>query len=139
MRIFFDTNVLLDVLIPGRPSKIASDTVMQIIRRSRYELFVTTQSIIDMYYTAHRSHVDKVDIDKYIEWLLNYANVRPIESYCLRSALESGHNDFEDSAQLACAEDEECDVFLTSDEGIHRRDITSMLVMTPDQFIDRLR
>ncbi|MBO7644538.1 MAG: PIN domain-containing protein [Bacteroidales bacterium] len=139
MRIFFDTNTLLDVLIPGRPSKSASDTAMQIIKKCRYEIFVSTQSIIDIYYTAQRCHIDKEDVDIFTSWILDHANVRPIEIFCLRSALQSGNPDFEDSAQLACAEDEECDVFLTSDKGILNRDITEMLVMTPAQFIEKVK
>ena len=137
MRIFLDTNVLLDFVQDGRPNNNAAKYLFQILRSSGQEPFITTQSILDMYFIA--SKTDRVKALRFIDYLLSIFNVRPIESYCLRSALESGNHDFEDSAQLACAEDEECDVFLTSDEGILRRDITSMLVMTPGQFLDRLR
>ena len=139
MRIFFDTNILLDVLIPGRSSGFASQTALQVIKRCHDEIFLSTQSLIDIYFTASKCHVDKEDIDSFTEWLLNFTNVRYIDSFCIRFALESGHPDFEDSAQIACAEDEECDVFLTSDKCILDRDIDSMLVMTPRQFVDRMR
>ncbi len=139
MRIFLDTNILLDLVISGRPSTIDSLTTMQIINRCRYEVYVSTQSIIDFNFTAHRYKKSKEDIDHLIEWLLNNANVRPIDCFSLRIALNSGHPDFEDSAQLACAEDEECDVFLTSDAGILAREVDTMLVMTPGQFLDRMR
>lgn len=139
MRIFFDTNTLLDVLIPGRPSKSASDTAMQIIKKCRYEIFVSTQSIIDIYYTAQRCHIDKEDVDIFTSWILDHANVRPIESYDLRVALEDIHPDFEDNVQIARAEDQHCDIFLTSDKKIIARDLESMLVLTPEQFVERMR
>ena len=139
MRIFFDTNILLDVLVPGRSSGFASHTALQVIKRCRDEIYLSSQSIIDVYYTAKRCHVDKEDIDSFTEWLLNCTNVCYIDSFCIRDALKSGHPDLEDSAQIACAEDEECDVFLTSDAGILARKLDSMLVMTPEQFVDRMR
>ena len=139
MRIILDTNVLLDLLIPVRPSALDSLVAVQTIRRCHYEFFVTTQSILDLNFTAQRSHKSREDIDSLIKWLLNLANVRHIDCFSLKLALESGHPDLEDSAQLACAEDEECDVFLTSDTGILSRDIKSMMVMTPTQFIDKMR
>ena len=139
MRIFLDTNILLDVLVPGRSSGFASHTALQVIKRCRDEIYLSAQSIIDIYYTANKCHVDREDIDSFTEWLLNCTNVRYIDSFCIREALKSGHPDFEDSAPLACAEEEECDVFLTSDDGILSRGIDSMLVMTPGQFVDRMR
>ena len=139
MRIFLDTNILLDVLVPGRSSGFASHTALQVIKRCRDEIYLSAQSIIDIYYTAHKCHVDREDIDSFTEWLLNFTKVRFIDSFCIREALKAGHPDFEDSAQIACAEEEECDVFLTSDNGILGRGIDSMLVMTPEQFVDRMR
>ena len=139
MRIFLNTNILLDIVISGRPSTIDSLTTMQIINRCRYEVYVTTQSIIDFHFIAHRYKKSKEDIDRLIDWLLNNANVRPIDCFSLRQALDSGNPDFEDSVQLACAEEEDCDVFLTSDAGILTREAGTMLVMTPGQFLDRMR
>ena len=139
MRIFLDTNVLLDLLAHERPAAAQSLTAVQVIKRCRFEPYVTTQSIIDARYTARRFHKSKEDIDTFTDWLLNNVNVRHIDCFSLRLALQGGHPDFEDSAQLACAEEEECDVFLTSDEGILARSVSPMLVMTPAQFIDRMR
>ncbi|MBO4476062.1 MAG: PIN domain-containing protein [Bacteroidales bacterium] len=139
MRVFLDTNVLLDLLIPIRPSAMDSLVAVQTIRRCRYEFFVTTQSILDLNITARRGHKSQEDIDVLIKWLLDFANVRHIDCFSLKVALESGHPDLEDSAQLACAEEEECDLFLTTDKCILERDVTPMMVMTPGQFIDRMR
>ena len=136
MRIFLDTNVLLDFVLDDRANKQTVQLLFKLLKSNGMEPYITTQSVIDMVYVSSKDHVNAL---LFVHYLLNTFNVRPIESYCLRSALESGHPDFEDSVQLACAEEEECDVFLTSDEGILKRDITSMLVMTPQQFIDRLR
>ena len=137
MRIFLDTNVLLDYVQAERPNNEIAKILFELISKNHLEPYVSTQSVIDMVYVL--SKIDKVKTMVFVNYLLNNANVRPIDCFSLRIALNSGHPDFEDSAQLACAEDEECDVFLTSDAGILAREVDTMLVMTPGQFLDRMR
>lgn len=99
----------------------------------------TTRGIVDLHFTARRFHIAVAEIEKLIKWLLACTNVRHIDYSCLRRALESGYGDLEDSAQIACAEYEECDVFLTSDKSILSRDLSPILVLTPEQFLDKMR
>ena len=139
MKIFLETNILLDLLVAARPSADASATVMDEIVKSRIDIYVTTQSIVDIYYIARSYSVSKAEIDNLSLWLLNHTNVRSLDLFDLKLALEDPHPDFEDNAQIARAEDQRCDVFLTSDKKILSRDIDSMLVMTPEQFVERMR
>ena len=99
----------------------------------------TTRGIVDLNFTARRFHIAGAEIEKLIKWLLACTNVRHIDYSCLRRALESGYGDLEDSAQIACAEYEECDVFLTSDKSLLSRDLSPILVLTPEQFLDKMR
>ena len=112
---------------------------MDEIVKSRIDIYVTTQSIVDIYYIARSYSVSKAEIDNLSLWLLNHTNVRSLDVFDLKLALEDPHPDFEDNAQIARAEDQRCDVFLTSDKKILSRDIDSMLVMTPEQFVERMR
>ena len=137
MRIFLDTNVLLDFVQDGRPNNETVKLLLDLINKKHQEAYLTTQSILDLVYVG--SKIDYAKTMVFVSYLLKSYNVSHIDSFSLKLALESGHPDFEDSAQLACAEDEECDVFLTSDNGILSRGIDSMLVMTPGQFVDRMR
>ena len=137
MRIFLDTNVLLDFVQDGRPGNDTAKVLFQLLRNNDMEPYVTTQSIIDLVYIA--ANIDRGKTMRFVNYLLSVFNVRPIDCMDLRFALNSGHPDFEDSAQIVRALDEECDIFLTSDEGIIKRNVAPMLVMTPEQFIYRLK
>lgn len=137
MRIFLDTNVLLDFVQDGRRNSETVRLLFAFMEKQHQEAYVTTQSILDLVYIGAK--IDREKTIVFVQYVLKHFNVRHIDSFSLQIALESGHPDLEDSAQLACAEEEECDVFLTSDAGILSRDIDSLLIMTPDQFIDRLK
>lgn len=139
MKVFLDTNIILDLLVPGRPCCDTSATIMHQLLSYRHEIVITTQSVIDAYYSSQRYHISKGDIDFLIEWLMNKTNIRYIDIFSLRFALRVGHPDFEDSAQISCAENEGCDIFLTSDAGILARGIETMLVLTPAQFLERMK
>lgn len=137
MRIFLDTNVLLDFVHDGRPNNETAKLLLASISNKHQEAYVTTQSILDVVYVGVK--IDRAKTMVFVNYMMDNYNVRHIDSFSLKAALQSGHPDIEDSAQLACAEEEECDVFLTSDAGILARSVDSMLVMTPAQFIDRMR
>lgn len=139
MKIFMDTNVLLDFVLEGRPRNATVQIIFDSLKANRIETIVTTQSILDMVFVAEKEGQCKTMTDIFVNWMLNHFNVRPIESYDLRVALEDIHPDFEDNVQIARAEDQHCDIFLTSDKKIIARDLESMLVLTPEQFVERMR
>ena len=139
MRAFLDTNVLLDCLVEGRPSCLSSAIIWDAAKSNRFEVFVTTQSILDMAYIALKA--DKGEIVKdFILWMVNHVNIRYIDSFDIINALKSDHVDLEDNAQLSRADMEGCDVFVTNDRKIlNRTDLQPLIVMTPEQFVDKMR
>ncbi|MBR4808898.1 MAG: PIN domain-containing protein [Bacteroidales bacterium] len=137
MRIFLDTNVLLDFVQDGRPNNETVKLLLDLINKQHQEAYVTTQSILDLVYVGTK--IDYAKTMFFVNYMLNRYNVLHIDYFSLKLALEDGNPDIEDSAQIACAEDEECDVFLTSDAGILSRNITCMRVMTPEAFINKLK
>lgn len=86
-----------------------------------------------------RNNAPKEKIDRLTDWLMSHVNISHIDMFGIRSAVISPNPEFEDSAQIACAENEGCDIFLTSDAGILARDIGTMLVLTPAQFLERMK
>lgn len=139
MKIFMDTNVLLDFILDGRQRNATVQIIFDSLKANRIETFVTTQSILDMVFVAEKEGQCKTMTDVFVNWMLNHFNVRPIESCDLRIALENTNSDFEDNAQIARAEDQHCDIFLTSDKKILARGLETMLVLTPEQFVERMR
>ena len=138
MRAFLDTNILIDYLEEGRPSARASSIIWETARNHKIEAFVTTQSILDMFYVVSDTHKDREAVYQFIWWMLNHINVESVCAPHILTALRSSHTDFEDNAQIACADMKGCDVFITNDRKIlNRTDLQPMLVMTPEQFVEK--
>ena len=140
MKIFFDTNIVLDILDPRRPSGRESTIILNEALSHSLEIVVTTQSIVDCCYIALRTGILKSEVDVLVSWLSDHVNIRPITVSDIKEALRSGAPDFEDAAQLSCADSEGCDVFLTGDTRLLSYGTgSSMLMLTPQQFVDKMR
>ena len=139
MRAFLDTNILIDFLDKGRPSATASAILLEAARSHKMEVFVTTQSLLDMFYIVSDTLKDREAACQFIAWMLNHINVESICAAHLLTALKSSHADFEDNAQIAYADMKGCDVFITNDRKIlNRTDLQPMIAMTPEQFVDKM-
>lgn len=139
MKIFCDTNVILDILIKDRPGSQYSLKMWETIRSNIVEAVVSTQSLIDSYYTALKSNILKQEIDLAVYWMMDHINVRPIGFFEMHEALLSGDKDVEDASQIELAKKEHCDVFVTSDlEILTRGESDYMLFLSPSEFIARM-
>lgn len=140
MRAFLDTNVLIDYLEKDRPSATASSLIWDAARNHHLEVFVTTQSILDMFYIVSDTQKDREAVYQFIHWMVHHINVDSIGSQDIMHAMRSPHADLEDNAQLAYAEMRGCDVVVTNDKKIlNRTNLRPMRAMTPEQFVDKMR
>ena len=137
MRVFLDTNIILDVLVPDRKSASSSSIIFQQVKQGKLEAFVATQSIIDTYYISSQFDVKKEEADHLTLWMTAYLNIRSITEADIRSALRIASSDFEDDALLTHAEIEQCDIFVTNDKKILKRNnLGPMRIMRPEQFVE---
>lgn len=136
MKLFLDTNVLLDVLIPGREYNWFSSALMQVFKSGSIKACISTQSIIDASYVFSRCRKDeglssfKTMVDK----LLSFIEIVSITDDDLREAGKSSVPDYEDACQLAAAMRIGCDGIVTSDGKFHN--YTRLQVCTPQVLFD---
>ena len=144
IKVFLDTNVLIDVLsLTPRPSSAASDVIFQAIRSGQLEGEISTQSIIDASYLLSRMPgFSKAQFGENVLRLFNYVNIDSISSFDTRSALLHPTADYEDDAHYAFAVSTGCDVVITSDEAFHARARWSgypdIPFFTPQEFVAKL-
>ena len=141
MKAFIDTNVLIDILIPGRQNASEASAIFFFSRTGLLELCLSTQSIIDAAYVTSRS--PGFDIDRFravICDLMTFVNVHGISHFSLRSALEEENiGDMEDCAQAFFAGEHYCDVIISSDKNFPLpRKMKNIPVMTSREFISHL-
>ncbi len=140
-RVFFDTNVLVDVLVGAiRPSYIPSLRLFEAASKGIFEAFITTQSIIDAEFISNRSPGSKnPDFHKKMLYIMSFVNVTQIDGLSIREALKNPTGDFEDDAQFIQADSEDMDVVVTSDHRfLARQNGNGPLFITPEGFIEKM-
>ena len=138
-KLFLDTNVILDLYIPGREGKEAARTLLDLRDASEdnIRLYLSFLSVANIAYVL-RKHYDKARMKEIIRELFHFCDVLSMSDISILDALDSPCPDFEDSLQLSCAEMKECDFLLTSNLR-HFQGNTWMTVLTPAQFLEKLR
>lgn len=141
IKVFLDTNVLLDVLAEDdRPQKAASLAIFHAIRSSRIEAVLTTQSIIDASYILHKQNKD-ADYYGRVLRMYQFINIDYLNSFDVRDACLHPTGDFEDDALYARAVDTCCDVFVTNDRKLRERRSSNedqILFLSPEEFINKI-
>lgn len=120
IKAFLDTNILMDIVQEGRLSTDASRQIMQAILDRGIEAVVTTQSIVDVSYIMQKAGMAPAYFQSVTKWL-DYINVESVYTLDLLWAIGHYSGDFEDDALLSRALDTYCDVFVTNDKKLCRR------------------
>jgi len=124
-KIFFDANILLDLLITNRANHApALEVLPRIIER--FETLATSEDILTtIEYIATRHRIPCAKTAAFFEMLhtqFQILSFTPILAEALptytRMCRSSETVDFEDFMQLRCAVAAGCDAFLTEDMGI---------------------
>lgn len=142
IKVFLDTNVLVDYFMEERAYHDQALTIFSAAKSHRCEAVLTIQSILDVAYiaTGRKSGVNPDGFKKAILDMINYLNISHIDLFEIRDALLAPDMDIEDNALYAHAYSEACDVIITGDrEFIQRETPGDILMMTPEEFVARMR
>lgn len=137
MRVFIDTNILLDVLMESRENNLDSALIFQVADAGHIAAVISTQSVLDAYYVS--VEVAKTSLEDFkaaLNEILSVAEVVPMDEQAIRAAMGSSNDDFEDAAQIACADAAGCDCIISSDKKMKRN--SYLKVYTPNEFCNRL-
>jgi len=141
-KIFFDANILLDLLISNRKNhKKALEVLVKV--SDKYEVLATSEDIITtIEYIASKNGIEclKVwdffkNLQKYFE-ILNFSDILDVSLEHYKKQCESKAKlDFEDLLQLECAMAYGCDIFITEDKGMAKLDVDIKVMNLKDFLI----
>lgn len=133
MRIFFDTNVLIDALGVRGDESLAMDAarVMTICRMGHFDVFMSVLSVPTIFYVLRG--IPATDRKTMVSSLLDKYAMLPCRVSDVSQALSCNFSDLEDAMQYVCALDNNCDLIITRD----KKDFagSEMPVMSPAEFI----
>ena len=137
MKLFLDTNVLLDVMCENRENHVDSAAILKLAKDGYEEVIVSSQSILDTYYLFSVSQKRPLEEFKvFLGTLLSTVTLASIGEENLKEAIRSSNRDFEDAAQIACAVSCGCDCIISSDVKMKRD--SQVRVYTPKEFCDQI-
>ncbi len=137
MRVLFDTNVVLDVLLDRRPHALAAALLFERARARRLHGFLGATTITTVHYLAGRA-VGARRAGRHVATLLALFDVAPVTRGVLADALALGFADYEDAVLHEAARHAGADGLVTRRVGFRG---AKLKVFAPDEllrFVDAL-
>lgn len=141
MKVFLDTNILLDLLLE-REGYEASARVFQLRDEGKIRLCVSILTMVNVAYVYKKS-VGQHAVIPNLKYLTELVDVLPMANDTLQQALYLNGKDFEDILQYICAIQNQCDLVITRNvKDYHivlglKNPPPSIPVMPPDEFLAR--
>jgi len=133
MRIFIDTNIVLDVLLKRTEFIEESAKVLAICKSKKSAL--APHTISNVFFITRKEYTAK-ERKKILLDILEYIDIVPTGKHQVVQALKNDDiDDFEDALQLECAKEFNADYIVTRDlPGFAN---TEIAVISPDEFIKK--
>ncbi len=134
MRVFLDTNVLLDVFLK-RAGEPASARVIAACGEPWNQRFVAVHTLSNAFYLIEKQRT-REEAWEFIRDVLAWASVAEITTADAARTQQMGMNDFEDALQIAAAEGCGADVLVTRNLTDFAGK-TAVRVVIPEEFTDQ--
>ena len=96
MKVLFDTNVVLDVLLAREPFAHTAARLLSIVDSGRVEGVVCATTVTTIHYIASKA-VGRDRAHKHVDALMSIFDVAPVDRQVLVDAMRPGFADFEDA------------------------------------------
>ncbi len=136
MRVFLDTNIIIDLLDNSREGFMCAALIFEAAKEGLLDVCLSSQSITDCSCIARKKPL--AVFQGAIGRILPFIDILPLTKENLSKAVASDCPDFEDAALIACAEDNLCDMIITSNTK-HIKPFTTLLVQSPGEFVQMVR
>ena len=135
MKILFDTNVILDVMLDRQPfSNIAAELFSK-VESGKMLGFIGATTVTTIYYLAKKAVGDEQAMVE-IEKLIKLFKIAPINRAVIKFAMELKFSDFEDAVLYAAAKKIGVDAIVTRDiKGFKQGTVT---VYTPKKLMKKI-
>jgi len=134
MKVFVDTNVLLDVFGKREPFYNDAVAIWTLAEKRAIDAVISAVSITNIYYIVRRVE-SRLTAMKCLRQLRRVFTIGTCDEAVIDRALQSNLKDFEDAVQLATAEYSEALCLITRNPAHFAND--SIPVLTPSEFLSQ--
>jgi predicted nucleic acid-binding protein len=135
VRILFDTNVLLDVLLAREPFVEASATLFDANVRGAVDGVLGATTVTTIYYLVSRERPAGT-AQRHVKELLRLFDVAPVSRRVLVQAMDAEFDDYENAVLAAAADGAGCDGIVTRNETDFKS--AALPVYTPAELLSIL-
>jgi predicted nucleic acid-binding protein len=115
MRVLFDTNVVLDVLLKREPWAHESTLLWEAADSELIEAWMSASAITDVFYVVRRKSGAENALAA-VKACLEALQISAVDNKLLNRAVLLPSTDFEDNLQIVCAAHEGLDAIITRDK-----------------------
>lgn len=133
MKIFLDTNVLIDFLAERQPFYFAAASLFDYAKSGELSLVFSSLSVANSFYILRKFYSSQ-DLSKAFIDLRSYVEICGISSSDVFKALSANWQDGEDSIQHQAALSANCDFIITRNPDDFKK--SNIPVMLPEEFLD---
>ena len=135
-RLFFDTNVVLDLLGEREPFYDSAAKITTLADKGEIELIVSALTYSTVYYLLSRFE-DKELVKEKIRKFKVVAGTSDLTDKIVDKGLSSKFSDFEDSLQYYCAIKMDCNILVTRNGKDFKE--SEIPVLSPDEYLNSLK
>ncbi len=133
MRLFLDTNILIDIVANREPWVKEALVLVQLASMRRLTMVAADYSFINIAYIT-RKLFDKGELYKLLQDLRDYIEVAEVGDVIIAEALNEQWKDFEDCVQSKVAAREKADYIITRNEKDFLQ--SSVPAVSPRSFLE---
>ena len=135
MRIFIDTNILIDLLIKRHPNYLGIAKIFDIAIKRKDTIVISNLSIVNAHYVVKKiTGVQEEHLRIALHNICTTCEIAPLNAGVTMKSLVSAFKDFEDATQYYCALENVCDVIVTNNKKDFK--LSSLPVMSSAEFLD---
>lgn len=131
MKIFVDTNILLDTILPRKDKSFTENSALFLELRDKegYELCVSTISMATIAFYLK----DRADSVQRLRMLTKHMTILDTKAVDFQTALAAEQSDIEDAMQFCVAKSNDCDLIVTRDKTGFIK--SPVVFMTPEEVL----
>lgn len=136
IKVFLDTNVILDYYLDRESFSDEAETILSLGFGHAYQIYVSALTFANIAYIARKKFPGDM-IYTVLGTLQEFAEVTPVDSYAIQSAVNLKADDFEDALQYFSAWAVDADYIVT--RNVKDFAFSKILVLTPHEFLDKVQ
>jgi predicted nucleic acid-binding protein len=133
MKVFIDTNLVLDVLAERKPFYETSARIWELVEKRDLTGYLSATTITDVFYILRKQLGPERAYD-FVNKIMMVFDITSVSQADIKKALNLGFKDFEDALQVVCAKKIGATYLITRNTGDYQQ-AEGIEVVDPEAFL----